>query len=273
MSRFTSLSFVSSATFLALISVGCGSGEVAQTTPPANLANSAGPTNTASPTTTASAVSPSTQPAPTDIVSQFLDRVRRGGSDSGAKELMTQKAQQELARIGQEMKPIGTPDAKYQVTRAVPVPGEENTIWVHSVWSEANDLGQTASFQVVWTLKKESVGWRISGMAMEIDPQTAPLEINFEDGDQLAAVLYEESSQPEATIATNPGDAAAVPQTASGGMDPNAPPLPTFSDPGFSSSQLQPGTSTGAPQSATQRIANPAGNPAQSFALPPSFQQ
>ena len=37
--------------------------------------------------------------SPAEIVSQFLDRVRRGGEDSGAGALLTEKAQAELSRI------------------------------------------------------------------------------------------------------------------------------------------------------------------------------
>ena len=53
-----------------------------------------------------------------DVVSQFLDLIRRGGADSGANQLLTQKAQSELARIGRSIQPLGSPDAGFRVTRS-----------------------------------------------------------------------------------------------------------------------------------------------------------
>ncbi|TWU08145.1 hypothetical protein [Stieleria varia] len=214
MSRFAPFSFVTSFAILALFSVGCGSSDVAQ-----NSGDAATERGNVAQTT-------STNPAtasPGDVVSQFLDRVRRGGSDSGAGQLLTQKAQQELARIGQEIQPLGTPDARFDVTRSVAIPGEENAAWVHSIWSEPGNAGEVTSTQVVWKLSREADGWRISGMALEIDPNTAPLEIDFENGTQLANTLFgadqenADSTQPAAaenaapTIATEPSQGMQFP--------------------------------------------------------------
>ena len=148
-------------------------------------------------------------PSPTDIVSQFLDEVRRGGDDSRANDLLTMQAQQELARIGQSIQPIGSPAARFDVTRAESVPGEENSALVHSVWSEPNQDGTTNQFQVVWAVQKESQGWRISGLAMEIDPNQAPMIIDFENSEMMANLLAPSqpasSSQESQAAAPNPG--------------------------------------------------------------------
>ena len=67
---------------------------------------------------------------------------------------------------------------------------------VHSIWSEPNAEGDNvASSQVVWALRQEQSGWRISGLAITIDPQAEdPVVFNFEDGNQMAAMLAEPAS-------------------------------------------------------------------------------
>jgi hypothetical protein len=80
---------------------------------------------------------------------------------------------------------------------------------VHSVWSEPNQDGTTNQFQVVCAVQKESQGWRISGLAMEIDPNQAPMIIDFENSEMMANLLAPSqpasSSQESQAAAPNPG--------------------------------------------------------------------
>ena len=148
-------------------------------------------------------------PSPTDIVSLFLDEVRRGGQDSRAQALLTERAQSELARIGHTVQPIGSPDAQFEVTRAESVPGEPNAALVHSLWREPVNNGALQDYQVVWAVEKQSAGWRISGLAIEVDPNQPPQIVDFEDGNQMAKLL---NGQQEATAeAAAPGQGAANP--------------------------------------------------------------
>lgn len=174
---------------------GCGG-----STPTANSSTSAKQT---------AAASTPTVPA-TDVVSQFLDEVRRGGENSQAQQLLTQLAQSELKRIGRTVEPIGSPDASFTVTRGEAVPDDPNAMLVHSVWSEPNAEGGKSEYQVVWALQKESVGWRISGLAMEIDPAQEPIVLNFEDGNLVQQML---SDEPAPAPASGTASQAAVPAT------------------------------------------------------------
>ena len=131
--------------------------------------------------------------SPAEIVSQFLDRVRRGGEDSDAGGLLTEKAQAELARIGRSVQPIGSPDASFQVTRTEPVPGQDGARLVQSIWSEPNADGTQSSYEVVWAMQREASGWRISGLAMQLADGQQPMVINFEDGELMAKLLADES--------------------------------------------------------------------------------
>jgi hypothetical protein len=143
-------------------------------------------------------------PSPENVVSQFLDEVRRGGDAANANNLLTVRARQELKRIGQSIQPIGSPDARFTVTRAELVPGEENSALVHSVWSEPGENGTSSDFQVVWAVEKESAGWRISGLAMELEQGKDPIIIDFENAELMANLLA-----PPAQQAAAPSQAAA----------------------------------------------------------------
>jgi uncharacterized protein YbjQ (UPF0145 family) len=135
-----------------------------------------------------------------NVVGQFLDAVRRGGETGGANQLLTQQAQSVLQRLGRTVQPIGSPDAVFQVTRAESVPETPGAALVHSLWTEPSAQGQPESYEVVWALMKETSGWRISGLAMDLQPGQEPIIVDFENAGQMANLL---NSNDEA-VATNP---------------------------------------------------------------------
>ncbi len=181
--RFATQAIVSTALCFALVGCG-GSTPSAETANPASLSNVVG----------AGAAQP------TDTVSQFLDQIRRGGDDSGAGTLLTQRAQAELKRIGRSLEPIGSPDASFNVTRGEEVPNDPESMLVHSVWTEPNGDGTKSDYQVVWALQRENSVWKISGLAMEFEPGQDPAIINFEDGNSMQQILG------DVEVATTPSD-------------------------------------------------------------------
>ena len=168
--------------------------------------------------TVAASGSPSS--SATDVVSQFLDEIRRGGQDSRAHQLLTQMAQSELKRIGRTVEPIGSPDARFEVTRAEMVPDEPGSALVHSLWIEPSEDGGTSEFQVVWAVELESGAWRISGLVMEVDPAQPPMIIDFENGEMMARLFAAPDFAPSATggpannQSTTPPSQAAAPDPA-----------------------------------------------------------
>lgn len=170
------------AVLIALSLTGCGS-----KTPVANEGANSPAAATPAATQAAGNVQ---QDAPTAVVSEFLDRVRRGGAAQvEAARLLTARAQAECQRTGLQMDSVGSPDARFEVTRSEPVPDTPGAALVHSLWIEPAAEGAETSFQVVWYTQKEAEGWRISGLVMELEPGTPPIMIDFEDGDQAAATL------------------------------------------------------------------------------------
>lgn len=132
-----------------------------------------------------------TETAPTEVVSQFLDQMRRGGEDSQAMEFLTKLAQQEMTRIGRPLMLPGSPDTVFDVRQALPVPQREDTVWVHTFLKEPGEGGQSVQYEVVWTVQKKSQGWRISGFVLDQGDGLEPLEFDFENGDKMAALLAE----------------------------------------------------------------------------------
>lgn len=144
-----------------------------------------------------------------EVVSRFLDRVRRGGDDGAAGNLLTEKARSELERIGRTVQPIGSPDARFEVSRGELVPDQPGAALVHSVWSEPNGDGSRAEYQVVWAVEQDPKRWRISGLAMEFEPGQPPEIIDFEDGELMARLLT--ASEQQAGEPVTQDDSAAGP--------------------------------------------------------------
>lgn len=137
------------------------------------------------------------QPEPTEIVSQFLDRMRRGGDDSSASQLLTKLAQQELTRIGHTLQLPGSPDTQFKVGQAMQDPDHSDTVWVETVLTEPTDGGQPVPYEVVWTLRSENDGWRISGFATDPGEDLPPMRFDFENGDEFGRRIAEVIGEPE----------------------------------------------------------------------------
>jgi hypothetical protein len=60
---------------------------------------------------------------------------------------------------------------------------------VHTFLTEPSDSGEDFQYEVVWTLRKETEGWRVSGFVIDQGEGMEPLEFDFENGDEMAARL------------------------------------------------------------------------------------
>ena len=151
-----------------------------------------------------------------NVVGQFLDAIRRGGETGGANKLLTRHAQTILQKLGRSVQPIGSPDAVFTVTRAESVPSTPGAALVHSTWTEPVADGKSESYQVVWALEQDANAWRISGLAMDLEPGQEPMVVDFENASQMASLLNsnEEStvSSPNGgdTVSQNPAAATAI---------------------------------------------------------------
>ena len=96
-----------------------------------------------------------------------------------------------MTRIGRPLQFPGSPDTTFEVGQSIPVPEEKSTVWVQTFLAEPVDAGQEFRYEVVWTLKQEVDGWRISGFAIDQGEGAAPLLLDFENGAEMAERLAE----------------------------------------------------------------------------------
>ncbi|WP_413432376.1 hypothetical protein [Crateriforma spongiae] len=187
-----------------LLLVGCGSEE-----PAASVAQAAAPANAAKNGSDTTAAAGSQQAEA--VVSQFLDRIRRGAGQASAEELLTNQARSVISRFG-GVQSLGAPDAQFVVTRSQPAPSVEGepagqSLLVHTVWAEpvtAEDGAESVEkTQVVWAVQQEAGQWRISGMVIELVPGEAPTVIDFENEQQIATLFGGGTSTEEVAEATS----------------------------------------------------------------------
>lgn len=180
--------FLLSASAAILLSVGCGGASENE------MAKESGSGQAGTLAGSQSVEAPPQTPSPGEVVSQFLDRVRRGGNDNSANLLLTKLAQQEMIRIGRPLQFPGSPDTRFKVGRIMPIPSQQHSVYVETFLIDdqpAQQLGgeQDSTYEVVWTLRKQNSDWRISGFVLNQGDEYEPLEINFENGQQMEALL------------------------------------------------------------------------------------
>jgi hypothetical protein len=88
----------------------------------------------------------------------------------------------------------------------------EDGAHVMSLWKEADPVGELVATQVVWVLRKQPLGWRISGMATPVMEGQLPLLFNFEDPeDMLQKKDLIETQMAESAAAETTAETTATP--------------------------------------------------------------
>lgn len=139
---------------------------------------------------------------PKEVVRQFLDSMRQGNA-TRLSSLLSSLAREEIKRKQLEIAPLGSPNAVFQVIQAVQ---DGEGMLVESTWTEPEQAGQPATeLEVVWELRKETVGWRICGMA--VDPKNGD-EVQIVDFEKLEP---EQPAQDPQRVASLPNAPAGLP--------------------------------------------------------------
>jgi ketosteroid isomerase-like protein len=115
---------------------------------------------------------------PDEVVSTFLDAIRRGDSAT-TEALLTNKAQEELAKHDFAVVPQATPNMQFQILGTQTV-GDASGAHVTCRWTERYEDGDQ-SYDVTWVLRRQAEGWRVAGLAMQLIPDQQPQFLNFED--------------------------------------------------------------------------------------------
>lgn len=114
---------------------------------------------------------------PDEVVTAFLDALR-DGNEQVAEALLTTIARRETKEHDLNVQPPGSPSARYEIGEVKHVQGG---VHVNSTWSESEESGEQLTYEIVWVLRQEPIGWRVAGMATAVNPTKPPIYLNFED--------------------------------------------------------------------------------------------
>jgi len=120
--------------------------------------------------------------SPADVVSEFLEAVRLGNSES-ASEKLTPLALQRIQENDMDFAPPASETATFRVGKVEMF--EQDKAFVESVWIERDADGKTYDETMTWGLRFTDLGWRISGMAAHMGPDQPPVIVDFENPGQL----------------------------------------------------------------------------------------
>jgi hypothetical protein len=151
----------------------------ASTGPAATGSASAGGTDSAAANAPAGDAS-----APAAVVAQFYEALRKG-SDVTIAGLLTDKAREETSRSGLGIQSQASESLSYEIRESEYVSDQMDGAHVRTMWLEPDAAGQMTATEVIWVLRKQSDGWKISGMATPVVEGELPLLFNFEEPEDM----------------------------------------------------------------------------------------
>jgi len=119
---------------------------------------------------------------PAVAVREFLEAVRTG-NDEKATMMLTAKAREKTAEMHMEVAPPGSDTAQFEVGK-VSYEGEHEA-QVASTWCDLDGDAQSRTDEIVWLLRQDAEGWRISGVAATVFAGEPPVKLNFEEPEEM----------------------------------------------------------------------------------------
>lgn len=110
-------------------------------------------------------------------VAEFLLAVQTG-DEEGARKCLTRKALEEMDKANMYVQPPGSLNATYKVG-GIRLVG--SLMLVDSVWKDVAPDGHERSYDILWHLRQEPDGWRVSGMSTQLAEDMPRLILNFEN--------------------------------------------------------------------------------------------
>ncbi len=160
------------------LSVGCSDSQQA----PQADASSSAPTQADSAGTTTRPESADGRPD--QVVSQFYQALRSGNNVS-IEALLTDKAREETTKSGLSIQSQTSNSLEYEIGETDYVTENLDGAHVMSLWAEPDADGGLVSTEVIWVLRKQQNGWKISGMATAVAEGELPLLFNFENPEDM----------------------------------------------------------------------------------------
>jgi len=121
---------------------------------------------------------------PAAVVAQFYEALRRG-SDATIASLLSDLAREETSRSGLGIQSQASESLSYQISETEYVSDQMDGAHVRTTWMEPSPEGQMTATEVIWVLRKQRDGWKISGMATPVVDGELPLLFNFEEPEDM----------------------------------------------------------------------------------------
>jgi len=130
--------------------------------------------------------------SPQQCVYDFLEAVR-AGDDAKAGSMLTELAQEKTKQLDMEVAPPGSDTATFEVGK-VETAGD-GVARVASAWTDVEMDGSPRTDHMTWIVKQKGQKWRISGVSIVIEPDRGPIELNFENPEDIRRVAQQESQR------------------------------------------------------------------------------
>lgn len=192
-----------------------------------------GKSDEAAPVAVAPAANSDSQAQPQDVLRQFLNAIKTGKKDA-AEQLMTTVARQRIAEAGIGMDDLSSSSAtmSFEIhgVQLLKMPDNKEGAHVSCTLSDKLEDGKIESQNIIWGMRKETLGWRVAGMAWTPFANEPPIFMDFENPEEVLEkqkLLVEEqerranpqAAQPSTTVAGTP--AAGAPVASTPGVQPN----------------------------------------------------
>lgn len=120
---------------------------------------------------------------PEKAVHCFLEAVRKG-DDAAAGQMLTDLARKKTQEINMVVAPPGSDTARFNVGTTEMV--EDGKAYVASDWTDLDSEGKLRTDKIVWIVRRDGQQqWRIAGMAAKVFPDRPPVQLNFEDPQEM----------------------------------------------------------------------------------------
>jgi hypothetical protein len=119
---------------------------------------------------------------PAAAAAAFLEAIRTG-NEKAAMAMLSTLARQKNASLDSSVTPSASDTAKFVIGK-VDYLGDDGAR-VACKWSDLDSDGQMKTDEAVWVLRRETEGWRIIGLAIELFPGEMPLVLKFEDPEDM----------------------------------------------------------------------------------------
>jgi hypothetical protein len=122
----------------------------------------------------------------------FLEAVRLG-DDQAAGSMLTELARQKTAQMDMVVAPPGSDTASFRVGQ--PRMFSQDVAHVPSTWTDLDHDGKPRTDDITWTVRRDGGAWRIAGMAAKVFADRPPVELNFENPQEM--IRHQQAAEQE----------------------------------------------------------------------------